>query len=177
MVTIHRRLYSHSDAAGLRARSAHSKIDAMVSSARHPRSAMLADRLLIMRLITGFGLALLLMLGLASTGHGQAESATWTLPGSIELTDAHFGGELSFGPEHAATGETAQTDSSSLMGAALCVLGVLCGLMLAVLVRTLRRRIPPAVSEPRRVHSGFRVPSVRARRMNLSLSQLGISRT
>ena len=48
----------------------------MVSSARTPRSTTLNEQLLIMRLITSVGLALLLMLGLAATGHTEADGST-----------------------------------------------------------------------------------------------------
>ena len=51
---------------------AYGRLWAMVSSARTPRSTTLNEQLLIMRLITSVGLALLLMLGLAATGHTEA---------------------------------------------------------------------------------------------------------
>ena len=47
----------------------------MVSPARNSESVTLNEQLLIMRLITSVGLALLLMLGLAATAHTELEGA------------------------------------------------------------------------------------------------------
>ena len=100
----------------------------MVSSARTPRSTTLNEQLLIMRLITSVGLALLLMLGLAATGHTEADGST-PVPLVISgFMDPHVEPVADAPVEHEAVAGGVVSGPNALVGAALCMLGVLCGL-------------------------------------------------
>lgn len=156
----------------------------MISSARNPQSAMLAERLLITRIITSLGLTLLFMLGIAGAGHGESEGAPPVSLAMTALVDPHVD-LLSHGPAAASHGAEHEVfssglqESSALMGAALCMLGMLCGLVFAVLIRGLwRGRTPPdRGSLLPRVLSLLPASVARPRATVLSLTQLGLSRT
>ena len=142
---------------------------------------MLSERLLIMRLITSVGLALLLVLGVALAGHLESdESAPAPLSASV-LLDPHLA-PLSDEPPTAVAGPVAGVGGSpganTLVGAALCMLGLLCGLAFAVLARRLLRHdarlhrgLRPRMSSPSLVPVMSRPVTV------LSLTQLSLSRT
>ena len=150
----------------------------MVSSARNLQSATLNEQLLIMRLITSVGLALLLMLGLAATAHTELDGAAPVPLMVSELMDPHVEPVLDAAAAHEAVADGSWSGSNALVGAALCVFGVLCGLTFMVALRTLwRRRISPVLSEVSRVPSLLAVPALRAHPVVLSLTQLGLSRT
>ena len=142
---------------------------------------MLGERLLIMKLITSVGLAVLLLLGVAAAGHSESDgSASVPLPVTV-LVDPHVdavGNEAEGAKtEHAAVVAGSQ-GTSALAAAALCILGVLCGLVFAVIVRRLwARRTPPDSTLRPRPHSLMVLPLARPRATSLSLTELGLSRT
>ena len=102
---------------------AHGRLWAMVSSARTPRSTTLNEQLLIMRLITSVGLALLLMLGLAATAHTELDGAA-PIPLIVsELMDPHVEPVVDAAAAHEAVADGSWSGSNALVGAALCVFG------------------------------------------------------
>lgn len=133
---------------------------------------------LIMQIISILGLAILLVTGIAAASHlegGQAPShtATSALPNSAMT--------------HAATAESSsdapaasEREYGSLSAGALCILGALGGLILALALRgLLRRRTLVGLLAPRR-ELPFRLSMMRdllPRTTGPSLSQLGLSRT
>ena len=155
----------------------------MIPTTRTQHNTVLSERLLITRIITGLGLALLLVLGIAAAGHLETDGTTPVPLGISALLDPHVeplsdnATDPSGAGEHqAAVGESSGT--SALMGAALCVLGVLCGLVFAVLTHRLwRRRVLPERGIWPRILSLFPHPSTFSRVRPLSLTQLSISRT
>lgn len=146
------------------------------------RSAMLSEQLLIMRLITTVGMALLLLLSVAGAGHSESDGSA-----SVPLTvtalldppvDPLSRDEpVSVATEHAAV-VGGSAGSSALVGAALCILGVLCGLVFMVVPRRLwsRRALPDRGLRPRAL-SILPPPVAHPRATVLSLTQLGLSRT
>ncbi|MCC4268925.1 MULTISPECIES: hypothetical protein [Microbacterium] len=155
----------------------------MTPTTRTQRAAVLSERLLITRIVTALGLALLLMLGIAAAGHLETDGTTPVPLGMSALVDPHVE-PLSGGATDARDGREQQTvvgessGASALMGAALCVLGMLCGLVLAVLTyRLWRSRVLPDRGIWPRVLSLFPHPSTISRVSILSLTQLSISRT
>lgn len=156
--------------------AAHGRLWGMVSLAQTPRSVMLNERLLIMRLITSIGLALLLMLGLAAAGHLEGEGSAPVPLVVSALVDPHVDPVASDSEPQTVAEGTAQSDT--LAGLALCVLGVLCGLIFFVLTRLLRQRRPSVTSERQPRHALLLpAPFARPRVSVLSLPQLGLSRT
>ena len=131
-----------------------------------------------MRLITSVGLALLLMLGLAVTGHTEADGST-PVPLVISgLMDPHAAPVAGAPVEHEAVVGGVASGPNALVGAALCMLGVLCGLTFMVVLRGLwRRRMPPVLGDGPRMPLLLAAPAVRAHPVVLSLTQLGLSRT
>ena len=150
----------------------------MVSSARNPQSMTLNEQLLIMRLITSVGLALLLMLGLAATAHTEL-NGTAPVPLVVsEFMDPHVEPVADVAAAHEAVADGSWSGSNALVGAALCVFGVLCGFtFMAVLRRLWRRRMPPVLGEAPRVPSLLPASAARAHPIVFSLTQLGLSRT
>lgn len=151
----------------------------MVSSAQASRSAALNEQMLIMRIITSVGLALLLMFGLAATAHSESTAST-TLPLVVSgISDPHVetSRDASPGEYAAVTGDTG-SGSDALIGAALCVFGLLCGLTFVVLLRkSWQQRMPPALGSEPRVTSLLPASAARANPVVFSLTQLGLSRT
>lgn len=145
----------------------------MISSARTQNPVTLSERLLITKIITSVGLALLLLVGAWTATHVEPEKVSSVSSAATELVEAHA---TSVAPglntiEHSAGG-------SSLLGAAACVFGMLCGLLLlAVASRWWScTRVP---LDGKKVLPLIRaLPSrVLIRSNALSLTQLGISRT
>ncbi len=150
----------------------------MVSSARTPRAATLNEQLLIMRLIASVGLALLLMLGLAATGHTDADGPT-PVPLVISgLMDPLVEPMADSPAEHEAFAGGGTSGPNAVVGAALCMLGALCGLTLVVVLRGLwHRRTPPLLGDAPRMPSLLPAPAARPHPIVFSLTQLGLSRT
>ncbi|GEK86576.1 hypothetical protein [Microbacterium aerolatum] len=137
----------------------------------------LKDQLLIMRLIITVALSLLLLFGMATTSHSDAEGITpaqFTSSGVVDFADS---AEI---PDLGSTQPFAISDgSNALLGAAVCALGILCGLTaIVLLLRPLwtprmshvlcakRSAIPPLGAFGARTHTTA-----------LSLIHLGVSRT
>lgn len=134
---------------------------------------------LIMQIISILGLAILLVTGIAAASHlegGQAPSNTATssaLPNSA-MTHAAAAESSSDAPA------ASEREYGSLSAGALCILGALGGLILALALRgLLRRRTLVGLLAPRR-ELPFRLSMMRyllPRTTGPSLSQLGLSRT
>ncbi|MDN8549598.1 hypothetical protein PUW81_010825 [Microbacterium sp. NM3R9] len=150
----------------------------MASSARIQRPVTLSERWLIMRLITSVGLALLLMIGLTATAHTESEGSP-PIPLVVSgLMDPHVEPVADAPVEHEEVASGARSGSDALAGAALCVFGVLCGLMFMVALRRLwRRRMPLVLTEVSRGPALLLMPALRTNPVVLSLTQLGLSRT
>lgn len=137
---------------------------------------MLSERLLITRIITSLGLALLLTLGLAATAQVQATAAAPVALVVTGLADPHVAPVTTDAVQEAVAGDPA--GQNMLVGAALCVLGVLCGLTLIAALRgSSRRHLLPALGVAPRLRSPARAPTNRLGRTGLSLTRLGLSRT
>ncbi|WP_347123716.1 hypothetical protein [Microbacterium sp. SY138] len=129
-----------------------------------------------MRLITTASLALLLLFAFAVTTHGAQDENGAAPSLTAAVVDAF---------DHAAAAAqeqvTAAPDSgtSALVGAALCALGVLCGLAV-MLLRTRAAHRRALVTRLRAGSEALRRSSAsppRPRATTLSLLQLGLSRT
>lgn len=131
-----------------------------------------------MRLITSAGLAFLLMLGIAASTHTQMEGSASETPG-MSVSDANadlVGSGVGAEPEGSID---ILSESDALLGAAMCVFGVLCGLTLMVFTRRLLNRgmFPERRDVVSRGPSMIRASAARPHRSVLSLTQLGLSRT
>lgn len=138
---------------------------------------MLPERMLITRLIISIGLALLLAIGIAAANHLEVveHSAPASASAAVVL-DPHT--SVLGAPVHPSMAMDAAPDSVLLVGAALCLLGVLCGLALFALTRTLRQRHAQRLVTVRpRIPSLFFMAAVLPRSTALALSQMGLSRT
>lgn len=135
---------------------------------------MLNERLLTVRLMTSIGLALLLLVGIAVAGHFEGEEST---PAAAVVSSAVAPSHpVDSAPVSAAVEGVLESDI--LVGAALCILGVLCGLALFALVRILWHRRPqpaPMATAPlqRPVPMLLAAPRV----VSFTPTELGISRT
>ncbi|OAN40941.1 hypothetical protein A4X16_02065 [Microbacterium sp. H83] len=131
-----------------------------------------------MRLITTIGLALLLVFAIGAAAHGSAELTSQAAP-SVVMTAS---GDSSVVADEATSVAEESSPSSELdpaTGAVLCVLGILCGLVAAVLLyRMLYRDAGWAFSTAVRTMLSS-APTARPtpRRMSLPLTALGLSRT
>ena len=151
------------------------------------RSTATVDRPVIMRLITTASLALLLLFAFAVTAHGDAgENAA--APSLAAAAIAAFDDTAAFDDaafDGAEVGEVQTqaalpiTGTSAFVGAALCVLGVLCGLAAMLLLSRVLRRPGQLSTLQERPHTP---PSAPASPLHpcvtaVSLIQLGLSRT
>lgn len=134
---------------------------------------ILSERLLITRIITSVALALLLIVGAWMATHAEPEAAAPTVSSVTEHVDAHIA------PIAAGTPIIDQgTTSPALLGVAVCVLGMLCGLLLVVVTRWVHRTRRP---QPERellplLRVLFPAPAP-PRAAAFTLTQLSISRT
>ncbi|WP_439591871.1 hypothetical protein [Microbacterium sp.] len=124
--------------------------------------------------MTSIGLALLLLVGIAMAGHFEGEeSAPVAAAVSTTVAPSH---SVDNAPVSAAVEGVLESDV--LVGTALCLLGVLCGLALFALVRILWHRRPqpaPVATAPlqRPVPMLLALPRV----VSFTPTELGISRT
>lgn len=144
----------------------------MVPSSRYERSALLSERLLITRIITSLGVAFLLVLGVWAAGHTEPDTSAGAFPSTAVAAAVD---------EPLTTIEAATPASplwaEAILGAAACLLGVLCGLVLIVLiVRLMRQLSPPRLSIAPRIRARLTLPDG-PRVAVLTLAQLGLSRT
>ncbi|PRB12102.1 hypothetical protein CQ042_16045 [Microbacterium sp. MYb62] len=159
------------------------------------RSTAPVDRPMIMRLITTACLALLLLFAFAVTAHGDAGengAAPSLAAASIEAFDDAVAAGNAASVDNAAAVDSAAavdqdqtpaalpaTGTSALAGAALCILGVLCGLAAMLLLSRVLRRPGQRSTLREKPHA---LPSALAAPMHprvtaISLIQLGLSRT
>lgn len=137
-------------------------------------SPLLSERLLIARVVTGFLIVALLVLGAWCSAHAEpdhsTEVATAVAFSSSDIVDAVD----REGPSTALIGDS----GSAKIAVGACALGILCCLILASLVRSLRY-LPPRAPSRRSTPSSLTrtVSNGRQRLPPLSLSQLSLSRT
>lgn len=136
---------------------------------------------MIMRLISIIGLTLLLIFAVGAAEHGSADVTTASTSAGASLeADVSGAGAASAGSAgmvmHVAKG-VAQLDP--VAGAVLCVLGLLCGLVAAVMLYRLLWRVIAVVAGSDMAQPRLRIDSKRIllRRTSLTLTTLGISRT
>jgi len=130
-----------------------------------------------MRLITTASLALLLLFAIAAPAHGAAEengAAPSLAATAIDAFD-HAAAE----DQEQIRAAAADIAASTLAGAALCVLGALCGLaaMLLQTRATQRRALVTRLRAGSGAHRRSPTSPPRPRVSALSLLQLGLSRT
>lgn len=142
-------------------------------------ATLLSDKLLITKIITGIGLALLLILGASLGGHHEvsssipsAASATKSMPSSSTPAFSDGGERAIVG---AAVGEG--VIDSVIFAVAGCLLGIVCCLLVLIVARSLSTRVTlRALGRlPRFLISA--VATGRSFGTTPSLTQLSISRT
>lgn len=138
-------------------------------------TGVLSERLLITKIITALGLALMMVIGIWSATHTQSDESVGAVASAAQVTaDEPLGYDLAVPfDQPVLVLDTAET----VAAVASCLLGVVCGLILLALLRLFRLRAgPSATSLLRRVSSG---PPVNGRPFvpAPSLSQLALSRT
>lgn len=146
------------------------------------RSRTRSEHLLIMKLITSISLAFLLLVGFAaSTTHTKAEGSSATPLAVSAMHDPHtepVGIQPASDSLQASGTVVSSTGDHALLSTGLCLLGLLCGFVLALLIRTIlrRRTLPDPLSRPIATTTLlFSTP--RPRTSSLTLTQLGLSRT
>ena len=157
----------------------------MVVQGRIRNSDSRADDFLITKIITGLGLALLLVVGAWSGGHRDATDATPYLstPSSSSL-GTPSAGHVSAASGKSVVGATAEqfvagdTANDIVIGVAGCLLGIICCFLVLTVTRAFRRHIPSS-----HIHERLpRAPSLAAMTGRLfalppCLTQLSLSRT
>lgn len=133
---------------------------------------------MIMRLISIIGLTLLLVFAVGATAHGSADAAsagTSSVAGDTAVADgAAVTSDASAPPS---VGSAPQYDPAA--GVLLCVLGILCGLVAAILVHRLvwRRSLLLGCLRVALATIGATARQAPPRPSSLSLTTLSISRT
>lgn len=150
----------------------------MLRTLRIQRSAEPNTRLLIIRLITSTALALLVFFALTATAHSDLAS-TETAGLSALSSTASSADSAELADPDQATPLASANGANALVEAAICVLGVLCGLAaMIVLWRTLRAR--DLLSAPSSLERFVPTPVAlvtRPRVSMVSLALLSVSRT
>ena len=142
----------------------------MVAPAQSQQPPLLSERLLITRIITSLGVALLLVLGVWASTHGEPGEA-----GAIAASVVDVSYEQALPVD--VDGTSGPLWAEVIFGATACLLGVLCGLVLiALMFRLLRQLSPTGFTIAPRVRFRLRALS-RPRATVLTLAQLGLSRT
>lgn len=130
-----------------------------------------------MRLITSIGLSVLLIFGVAATAHGEFDSIGVGASTAADLVGSPDETALVDPDESEVVASPSGTNA--LVGAALCALGILCGLTALLLL--LRVLWQPPLSSLLRAEPRFGTPPtapiVRPRATAITLTQLGLSRT
>lgn len=122
-----------------------------------------------MRIISALALALLLVTGVAVASHAE-EAGAAPAPVAAAVDTAATASQVEAG--------TAPVLPDGAIGSALCLLGALCGLVIALLVRRARHRRPAPTTARR--SASFALPIPRGpspRATGPTLAQLGLSRT
>lgn len=140
-----------------------------MSAARTHEAVILSERLLITRIITSVALALLLVVGAWMATHTEPQVAA---PAASTVTE-HVGAPIAAGAP-----VIDQGTSSTVLGVAVCVLGVLCGLLLVVVTRWVHRTRQPQPERGLLPLPRALLPAPAPPRLTAStLTQLSISRT
>lgn len=134
----------------------------------------MGEQRLMVRIIAALGLALILMIGGWSTAHAEADIPSPGSATNVGTSATNIDQGIDIGST-----ETAATIDSAMLGAATCLIGVLCTFLAFTLVRSFRLRARLFLLLTSRA---VRAPiAVLARRADLSftpsLVQLSISRT
>lgn len=150
----------------------------MLRTLRIQRSAEPNTRLLIIRLITSTALALLVFFALTATAHSDLAS-TETAGLSALSSTASSADSAELADSDQATPLASANDANALVEAAVCVLGVLCGLAaMIVLWRTLRARDLLTAPSSLTLSAPTPVTLVTRPRVSMvSLALLSVSRT
>lgn len=145
----------------------------MISAARTQKAVILSERLLITKIITSVALALLLIVGAWMATHTETGTVAPTASSVTEHVDAHIAPLAADAP---AIDQGAA--APALLGVAVCVLGVLCGLLLVVVNRWLlgARRPQPEPGLSLLLRALLPAPAP-PRAAAFTLTQLSISRT
>lgn len=148
----------------------------MDSPIRPPHHGRVESTKLIMRTILSVMVGLLLLLGMSTTFHRLSGDADVTVSTpSLDSTESVVGDE-EVGAQ--ATNVMSSIQSSDAVGATLCLLGVLCGLVIIAAVRRALRTLPAErVHRVRRHRVAIVNPPVQMFARCLSLTDLSLSRT
>lgn len=147
------------------------------TSTRH--MALLGKHLLIMKIITGIGLALLLVVGAWSAAHHESElSTTPSVSAAISATTGQ-GVPVSDAVERAsdAVVSNAGVVDVAVLGVAGCLLGIVCCLVALALTRGLSGRMASRTLHVRPRSIAPMYATDRPYAPALSLAQLSLSRT
>lgn len=153
----------------------------MVSLVRSRTREKASRRVLITSLIIALCSMLLFAIGVAcdtyENADGAASSRSSVLPQSPQTGDTIDLHAVISADPHAKAVVIESPGSTALVGSALCVLGVICGLVFTVLLRRLWRRplFPDRGLTPVAWRS-VSMPRLRPRATALSLTQLSLSR-
>lgn len=143
-------------------------------------TTMLSERLLITRIITALGVALMLVIGVWSATHAEAdrasESASTAVSASVAATDA---AAPASDRAAAAADQVASVpdESRTLLDIVACLLGVFCGIVLLTLRRCFGMRAGAGSIRLRRSPMSRILPHARAYVPAPTLAQLALSRT
>lgn len=153
----------------------------MLALSRDPVTTMLSERLLITRIITALGVALMLVIGVWSAAHAEADRASESASATVAEAVSASKGAASASDHPTVVDDTAGASApdepQTLLGLAACLLGVVCGIVLLSLLRrfgvhagagSIRRRPSPVTRIVARARAFVPAPT---------LAQLALSRT
>lgn len=146
----------------------------MYSTSRLSQTRTLNERLLITKIITGLGLALMVMVGSWSGTHDGTERSFPAAAHVVEM-EQHQSSSAADDSAVAAAWVTAADDV--LLAAAGCVLGILCVLVLCAVLRNFVLRSSPRIVQVSPRTGASLAVSARFFAPTLSLIELSLSRT
>lgn len=151
----------------------------MTSSDSNRAIVLVSDKLMITKIITGIGLALLLILGASLGGHQEASPSTPLMASMALSPPSSNTAAFSDGGESVAVDGAIREGviDSVMLGVAGCLLGFVCCLVVLIVARSLSTRVTlrPLGRLPRSLFSAG--ATGRPFGTTLSLTQLSISRT
>lgn len=113
----------------------------MLVLSRNPVTTMLSERLMVTRIITALGVALMLVIGVWSATHAEADRASESASTMVAeaMAASPAGAPASDHPasatDPAGGAAVAPDETRTLLGMAACLLGVVCGIVLLALIR------------------------------------------
>jgi len=158
----------------------------MIAPVSSRPSTMLSERLLITKIITGVGLALMLIIGMWSGAHSETEKFPASHAATVTASDdntATVDSSLAVGASDAASGAADRTGASAdesggaLFGLGGCVLGIFCALLLIALKRLSTHRVQSRVVTVVSRTIARLATTSRPFTPSLTLAQLSLSRT